>query len=250
MTTRFADHLLEGDHASRPAATAVPDGTLYSCTDHSLVYQSDGATWATWATLGGDISAHTGDTTDAHDASAISFDPTGLDNTSATDLQTAMEDYDAAISAAAAGGSFDEDLLPWTIDVNVFPTPITQTNWDTLTSEVSNGASLYTFSKDSTGAQNAEIGWDLVLAAGTWTFTLIHKKHSDRGIYSVQFDAVEKGTIDGYNAAASFNNRSTVAGIVVGTSGKVRVTLKMATKNASSSAYRGSIAAVMLHRTA
>ena len=51
MTT-FAGHLLDGTHASRPAATAVPDGTLYSCSDHSLVYQSDGATWATWATLG------------------------------------------------------------------------------------------------------------------------------------------------------------------------------------------------------
>ena len=29
MTTRFADHLLDGTHASRPAATAVPAGTLY-----------------------------------------------------------------------------------------------------------------------------------------------------------------------------------------------------------------------------
>jgi hypothetical protein len=53
VTTRFADHLLDGTHASRPAATAVPTGTLYSCSDHSLVYQSDGSAWATWATLGG-----------------------------------------------------------------------------------------------------------------------------------------------------------------------------------------------------
>ena len=52
MTT-FAGHLLDGTHAARPAATAVPAGTLYSCSDHGLVYQSDGATWATWATLGG-----------------------------------------------------------------------------------------------------------------------------------------------------------------------------------------------------
>ena len=52
MTTRFADHLLDGTHASRPAATAVPSGTLYSCSDHALIYQSDGATWATYATLG------------------------------------------------------------------------------------------------------------------------------------------------------------------------------------------------------
>lgn len=53
-TTRFIDHLLEGDHASRPAASAVPQGTLYSCTTHSLIYQSDGTSaWSTWATLGG-----------------------------------------------------------------------------------------------------------------------------------------------------------------------------------------------------
>lgn len=51
-TTRFIDHLLEGDHASRPAAGDVPEGTLYSCTTHSLVYQSDTSTWTTWATLG------------------------------------------------------------------------------------------------------------------------------------------------------------------------------------------------------
>jgi hypothetical protein len=53
MTTRFADHLLAGTHAARPAATAVPEGTLYSCTDHGLIYQSDGAAWATYASLGG-----------------------------------------------------------------------------------------------------------------------------------------------------------------------------------------------------
>lgn len=51
MTT-FAGHLLKGTHAARPAATAVPAGTLYSCSDHGLIYQSDGTTWATYATLG------------------------------------------------------------------------------------------------------------------------------------------------------------------------------------------------------
>lgn len=44
--------LLTGTHASRPAATAVGSGTLYACSTHSLVYQSNGATWSTWATLG------------------------------------------------------------------------------------------------------------------------------------------------------------------------------------------------------
>lgn len=53
MSTAFSNHLLTGDHASRPAANTVPEGTLYSCTDHDLIYQSDGATWSTWATLTG-----------------------------------------------------------------------------------------------------------------------------------------------------------------------------------------------------
>lgn len=54
MTTRFADHVLGPDtHANRPAATAVPTGTLYSCTDHVKIYKSDGATWADYADIGG-----------------------------------------------------------------------------------------------------------------------------------------------------------------------------------------------------
>ena len=44
---------LTGDHASRPAASAVGGGALYSCTDDNLIYQSDGSTWSTWATVGG-----------------------------------------------------------------------------------------------------------------------------------------------------------------------------------------------------
>lgn len=54
MTTRVVDILPAlGTHAARPAATAVPAGGLYSCSDHNLIYRSDGATWSTWATLSG-----------------------------------------------------------------------------------------------------------------------------------------------------------------------------------------------------
>lgn len=38
------------------------------------------------------------------DAVDVTFDPTGLDNTAATDVQVALEDYDAAITAASGGG--------------------------------------------------------------------------------------------------------------------------------------------------
>lgn len=43
---------LEGAHAARPSTDLV-EGTLYACTDHSLIYKWDGATWQEWATLGG-----------------------------------------------------------------------------------------------------------------------------------------------------------------------------------------------------
>lgn len=85
--------LLSGDHASRPAANTVAWGSLYACSTHGLIYQSDGSSWSTWATLGGGAVA----------AADVSFDATGLGNTSATDVQAAMEDYDAAITAGGGG---------------------------------------------------------------------------------------------------------------------------------------------------
>lgn len=68
--------MLTGTHAARPAATAVGSGALYSCSTHSLVYQSNGTVWSTWATLGGGAPA-------AHAAShqnggADEIDATGL----------------------------------------------------------------------------------------------------------------------------------------------------------------------------
>lgn len=45
--------LLTGIHSARPAANAVGTGTLYSCTTHALIYQSDGSTWSTWANVAG-----------------------------------------------------------------------------------------------------------------------------------------------------------------------------------------------------
>jgi hypothetical protein len=44
--------LQTGIHSARPAAADVGKGGLYSCTTHSLVYQTDGSSWTTWATLG------------------------------------------------------------------------------------------------------------------------------------------------------------------------------------------------------
>lgn len=45
----WSELLLSGDHASRPSAASVPEGAAYSCSDHDLIYQSDGSSWTTWA---------------------------------------------------------------------------------------------------------------------------------------------------------------------------------------------------------
>jgi len=52
MAATVTGILLTGTHASRPAS-GLSAGTLYSCTTHSLVYQTSdtGSTWATWADL-------------------------------------------------------------------------------------------------------------------------------------------------------------------------------------------------------
>lgn len=49
--------LLTGAHGSRPAANAsgLGKGSLYSCTTHGLVYQTNGSSWSTWATLGSPV---------------------------------------------------------------------------------------------------------------------------------------------------------------------------------------------------
>lgn len=54
MAGTVAGILLFGTHAARPAS-GLMTGTLYACSDHDLVYQTtdQGATWVTWATLGG-----------------------------------------------------------------------------------------------------------------------------------------------------------------------------------------------------
>jgi len=53
MASTVTGVLLTGNHAGRPSS-GVTAGTLYSCTTHSLIYQTSdtGSTWATWATLG------------------------------------------------------------------------------------------------------------------------------------------------------------------------------------------------------
>jgi hypothetical protein len=136
--------------------------------------------------------------------------------------------------------------LPWLIDVDVFEQAVSHVNWDQVSISSSYLLNAY---KASSAAQNDEISFDEVLAAGTWDVELLYIGNTGTGIYSVQFDGVTKGTIDGYQTSTVGNLLGTVSGVSVPQTKKVRLTIKMATKNASSSNYWGFLQHIQLRRT-
>lgn len=148
----------------------------------------------------------------------------------------------------SGGGGPPERLLPWLFNVDVFMTPVSQVNWPE-----SSGTSisyLYASVRQSTGAQNAEINFDVVLAAGTWTVELICTTTASSGIYTVQFDGATAGTLDSYSSSTAYNVRMSLTGISIASSGKKGLKLLMATKNASSSSYYGMLQHIQFKRTA
>lgn len=136
---------------------------------------------------------------------------------------------------------------PWMVDINPFLTATSNVNWSTITAIT---GQLGGFVSRSGGSQNDEIVFPIFLSAGTWTFSMLHQKNTDVGIYSVQFDTVEKGTIDGYDGGQQLNQIGTVTGITVSAPAKIALKLKMATKNGSSSSYYSAVTAIRLLRTA
>jgi hypothetical protein len=137
---------------------------------------------------------------------------------------------------------------PWLLTVHPFGTPISHVNWGTI-SAIDNRF-LHNYTMESSGAQNDEINFDLIIAAGTWTFELIHQKSSARGICTLSLDGTSIGTIDMYNGTSVLSTRSSVTGVSVATTGKKRLRLKMATKNASASSYYGDVQLLVCTRTA
>jgi hypothetical protein len=114
-----------------------------------------------------------------------------------------------------------------------------------------NATRWFTFSVAAdNGAQNNTIVWeDILLDAGTYEIDLFHFTGAGYGIYSVQIDGVEVGTIDGY-AAAGARAFTRLTGIAIAAAGRHSVGLVMATKNVASGGYQGEISAITVVRTA
>lgn len=112
----------------------------------------------------------------------------------------------------------------------------------------SSPASWFEAQRSSTGTQNDYVEWTVQLRPGTYTVVLFHLRQSDRGIYTLSINGSNHGTtVDGYNAGNSVT-RTALTGVTI-PGGDVAVRLTMATKNASSSAYKGAVDAVAFVRT-
>jgi hypothetical protein len=139
-------------------------------------------------------------------------------------------------------------IHPWIIDISPFHVSGSNVGWATVAADGSHLWSGYCYNTGHN--QNDEITWPIMLAAGTWTFELCYDKNTSNGIISVQLDGVEKGTIDTYASSGIVNNFTAIAGIVIATTGKYTLKLKVTDKHASSSNYYGMIQHVRLIRTA
>lgn len=136
---------------------------------------------------------------------------------------------------------------PWLIDISIFPTPVAQTNWAGVTNRATDVNAGY---RSNAGVQNAEVNFDVTLAAGTWTIRGIFQTSSDAGIVTVALDGVDVGTIDLYSAGTVQNVQLALAGVVLATTAKRRLRLKTSTKNGASTSYFGVINGLQLQRTA
>lgn len=103
--------------------------------------------------------------------------------------------------------------------------------------------------QNTSGAQNDAWALDLIMAAGTWDAHFWIRKSTNTGIITLNEDGASKGTVDTYAAAAAAAKVS-ITGWTIATTGKKRMQILMATKNASSSNYFVSIFGIEFRRTA
>lgn len=103
---------------------------------------------------------------------------------------------------------------------------------------------------NASSAVNDEIGWDVRgMEAGVYTVTVVTDKGPNRGIVTPYVDGVAIGAAtDLYNAGSTIRFVWSITGVEVA-AGNHRLSLKVTSKNASSSAHVLVINEVILTRT-
>lgn len=125
MTTRVVDILpAAAAHGSRPASG--PDGTLFSCTSHGLIYRyTNAGGWATWATLAGTALTTKGDLL-TYDTGLVRL-PVGTDGQVLTADSTVAKGVKWATPSGGGGGA----TTPYNIALDAVYTITAGTVWGT-----------------------------------------------------------------------------------------------------------------------
>lgn len=157
------------------------------------------------------------------------------------------------------------DILPW--HVVILPTiwtPDATTGTWALSSaaesagdygfykpgSAANSGGAQSWANAGSNAQNDACAWDVILAAGTWEAHFFVRKSTNTAIITLNQDGASAGTVDTYAAAAAAGKVS-ITGWTVSTTGKHRMEVKAATRNASNSTgWVLNFTAIELHRTA
>lgn len=190
-------------------------------------------------------------------ASAVAVSTTAGDLTYATaantlarlGLGTAGQVLKVNAGATAPEWSSIDDQYPWRVPIFPIGGNDGHVNWGNI--NYAGGAAGFGVAYSS-GAQNAEITFNVVLAAGTYEMRIAHRRDADRGQYSLFINGVQHtGTfiLEGYFASFA-EEYATVSGVPIAVSGKTLLTFKMLTKHASSSGYVGQLLFIHLRRTA
>ncbi len=154
----------------------------------------------------------------------------------------------AVWTETTGGGGGDADAtMSRLIPINLLLPAFADTNWSTYSLDNTGYADAEVY---SSGVQNDEISWQVALAAGTWAVDILFTKSNNRGIASIQIDDSAEGTVDFYGGSASWNNVGGVAGITIATTALYELSIKMLSKNGSSSSYFGGLNLLQMRRTA
>ena len=98
-------------------------------------------------------------------------------------------------------------------------------------------------------ANGDEFDVTIFCPAGTYTMNFNFSRRDSRGIIDVDFDGIEVGSADGYNATYDIYNLIEITGIVL-SEGEHVITFRVDGKNASSVGYYTAFNGVSLTRTA
>lgn len=90
---------------------------------------------------------------------------------------------------------------------------------------------------DAASATGKHIEWDVALAAGTWTLTLIYCLDNNAGVLTPSIDGTDLSTIGMYSASFTPNTVAQWTGITIGSAGIKEIKMRTDSKHASSGDY-------------